>query len=669
MSLNKPTRVKFGTDGDKELDEFVYDNLISLRDSYKTLQSEKLNKWRRLTKGVPKEQTRNFPWPGASNTVVQVIGENVDTIKAIQLGSIFEILPLWPVGLLGEWKDDEKGEEQRAIVESFMDYAGLSRDELDLYRVESKAAHDIASLGSVVIKCPFVVQKECIVLSGEDISESDGVNALGESQISNYQKLAEEEVTLYEGPKPEKLAFEEWAATPTAQTWEDAPFKYHFYTLKKHQCEKKVHEGSFDKEAWDEIKDSPDREGMSAEKIQELEAQNLSGPGAGRNLAEWDFYECWFKYWHNDKCYSICYTLHLSKRKRMIAFFNFYDKNEEPFEFGRLGYSEDGLLGYGYAEMGEMYQEEASTSHNQRNDNRTLLNTSVILGGRNSRMDAGISLFPMAVLPFSPDEVEIVNLGAKADSSVPEEELILALAKSRFGTDIPGAEGMGSGTVGKKGTYSSMGTFSIMQQGTRRINVNVTDFRYLHLNVGRKSLRQYSTFGIPESKVKKFGLDAKYLDMAMTNLKNGRLELPIKAATASINKEIEKQTGMLFTQVMQRHYGAIAQILQGVTNPVVPPEIKEFLMGSIGGMSYVMEKLLRAFGYDNIYRMQPEKDILDKIKQKGAGNGQYTVSGSQGQSPQGNGGQGPQQTQGQPSNSGGLLSTASSSNTRGILPM
>jgi len=665
MSLNKPVIVNLGETEDTALDNFVYDNLISLRDTYKPIHDDKLSKWRRLTKGLPKEKTREFPWPNASNVVVQVIGENVDTIKAIQLGSIYEILPLWPTSLLGDWDTSEEGEEQRSITERFMDEMGLSRSELDLYRTESKAAHDIASLGSVVVKMPYVVEKQVIVIGDGDRSEvSDTTNG-----AHIRQALTQEEKVVYEGPRPEKLAFEEWAATPTAQTWEKAHFKYHFYTLKKFECEKKVFEGTFDKKAWEKISLSPDREGMSAEKIQLLQDQGLGGPSAGKNLAEWDFYECWFLYWYDNKCYSICYTMHLKTKTRMIAFFNFYADNEEPFEFGRLGYSEDGLLGYGFAEMGEMYQEEASTMHNQRTDNRTLLNTSVILGGRNARMDAGITLFPMAVLPFSPDEIAIETLGAKADSSVPEEGLTLSLAKARFGTDMPGAEGMGSGTVDRKGNYSSMGTFSIMQQGNRRININVTDFRYLHLNIGRKSLKQYATFGVPQDKIRKFGdVGAKNLQKALDNLRRGRLELPIKAATASINKEIEKQTGMLFTQVMQRHYGAIAQILQGITNPTIPPEIKEFLTGSIGGMSYVMEKLVRAFGYDDIYRMQPEKALLNKMN-KGAGNGnnEGAVSPNAGATPQGNGGQSIQQNAGQPNDNRGVSQPAPGQSTGGVL--
>jgi hypothetical protein len=205
MSINTPVKADFGEQGNKDLERFVYENLIALLNSYDGLHKTQLPKWRRLTKGQPIDKERNFPWTGASNVVIQLIGENVDTIKAVQLGTIYEIMPLWTAALVGDWNEQDKGEEQRSAVERFMDYAGLSRDELDLYRVESKAAFDISAFGSVVIKLPWVNQVEQVVT---------GIDASG--------KFTEEEVELYDGPKPEKLAYEDWGATPTAQTWEDA---------------------------------------------------------------------------------------------------------------------------------------------------------------------------------------------------------------------------------------------------------------------------------------------------------------------------------------------------------------------------------------------------------------------------------------------------------------
>jgi hypothetical protein len=655
MPLLRPVKVNLGGDEDKNLDRYVYDNLTSLKDAYANLHENLVPKWRKLIKGKPKEESRSFPWANASNVVIQLIGENVDTLKATQLGSIYEILPLFTAGLCGDWPETENGDEQRVALEEFLNLMGLKQDELDLYRTESRAAHDNAGLGSVLIKLPWVTQTEAIVTG-----------------IDTDSKPMFDDRVVYDGPKPEKLAYENWAATPGVSKWEDAEFKYHKYPLTKSKCEEKVFVGAFDRDAWEKIKNSPDNEGMSTEEEEKLKDQNIDPPSpSGENTATWIFYECWFKYWHNNKKFSILFTMHLGHGGencgglRMAAFYNFYPKNTEPFEFCRLGYSEDGLIGYGFAEMGEMYQEEVCTTHNQRVDSRTLSNTSVVLGGRNARIDAGISLFPMAVLPLNPDEAEIVQLGRTAPESVNEEMLTLSLAKARFGTDMPGSEGMGSGTVDKKGNYNSMGTFSIMQAGNRRININVTDFRYMHLNIGQKSSNQYAHFGIGEDRLRYLGKQAAILQKAFDNIKSGRIELPIKAATASINKEIEKQTGMLFTQVMQRHYGAIAQILQGVTNPVIPPEIKQFLLGSIGGMSYIMSKLLRAFGYDDISRMQPEVEILKQIRS--AANGQQNVQGGAGEAQPNSNGQGVQQTPGPQANASPSPQTAGANNTGQLL--
>jgi hypothetical protein len=649
MSINTPVKADFGEQGNKDLERFVYENLIALLNSYDGLHKTQLPKWRRLTKGQPIDKERNFPWTGASNVVIQLIGENVDTIKAVQLGTIYEIMPLWTAALVGDWNEQDKGEEQRSAVERFMDYAGLSRDELDLYRVESKAAFDISAFGSVVIKLPWVNQVEQVVT---------GIDASG--------KFTEEEVELYDGPKPEKLAYEDWGATPTAQTWEDAKFKYHEYRLTKQECEYKVFKELFDKESWEKIKESPDIEGLTTEEEEKIREQNLQNLSPSKELARWRFYECWLKYVVNGKTYNIVYTIHLNPQCCMKSFFNFYPKNEEPFEFGRLGYNEDGLIGYGFAEMGEMYQEEVSTTHNQRIDNRTLANTSVLLGGTNPRIDAGVGLFPMAVLPFNKDEVDIRQLGVVAPGSVEEEMLTISLAKARFGTDMMSAEGNGSGSVNKKGGYSSMGTFSIMQQGARRININVTDFRYLHLNLGQKFLRQYAQFGVGDKRYKYLGQQAQWLKRAMEAIKAGKLELPIKAATASINREIEKQTGILFTQVMQRHYGAIAQVLQGITNPNIDDTIKKFLLGSIRGQSYIMGKLLRAFQYDDVLKMQPELEIVNQLTQ-GANNGQQTVPSSQGSTTGGDGRPNIQEVPGTQNNNSDPSQPASTEADRGVL--
>lgn len=655
MALTTPIRVNFGETEDKCLDSWVEHNLKALIESYSVLHEQKIPEWRRLTKGVPKEKIRNFPWPGASNVIIQLIGENVSTLKAIQLGTIYEIAPLWVEGIVGEWPatPEEDIEEMRVALEEFMTLMGLTKTELDLYRVESRAAHDLASLGSVLIKLPWLTTVEQLVTG-----------------IESDSKPISEDLITYDGPRPEKLPMEDWAATPTAQSWEDAGFKYHRYTLTKQQVEDKVFKGFFDKTAWEELEKSPDILGLTPQEEQKLRDSNIDAPAIDKDTARWVFFECWFKYRHNDKCWNIIYTAHYNTEgngsfKKMNAIFNFYPRNEEPFEYCRLGYDEDGIIGYGFAEMGEMYQEDVATKHNQRNDNHTVVNTSVLFAGNNPRVDAGISLFPMAVLPFDKNEVDIKQLGVPDNSSVQEEELTIALAKARFGTDMMSAEGQGTGNVDKKGNYNTMGTFSVMQQGARRINVNIADFRYMHLNMGNKFQRQYAYFGVGNDRLKRFGKQALPLRKALEAVKNGLMEFPVKAATASINREVEKQVGMLFTQQMERHYATISQIMQGIINPVIPPEQKEILIGSIKGLAYVMSKMARAFGFDDIERLFPEMKVIRMIEaqqQKGANNGQSNVSKVAGPSQTTTGGQGLPEVTGAQDNNPNALALLSTGN-------
>jgi hypothetical protein len=173
-----------------------------------------------------------------------------------------------------------------------------------------------------------------------------------------------------------------------------------------------------------------------------------------------------------------------------------------------------------------------------------------------------------------------------------------------------------------------MGTFSVMQSGNRRVNINITDFRYMHLKLGRKAAMQYAEFGVGE-RLDYFGSQAQYIEKALKNIKLKKIDLPIRAANASINKELEKQNDMLLTQVLQRHHSAIAQILQGLFNPQLPEPMKNYLVGVIAAQGALMSRLLRNFGHDDISRLQPELKLSEMLKGANNGNKQQGLSGPQ----------------------------------------
>lgn len=598
MPVTTPVNVadSFGKDSDsfRDLTKYVKDQVESLRHSWQPIRTQKLTKWRRLYRGIPKDETRNFPWKNASNVIIQLIGENVGILKARTLGTIWETMPLWPTGLVGDWDIEAQAGQQQEAVHEFMNLMGMEPAELDLYRIERAGCEEMYKYGTVVFKLPWVTDMEAEVVG----------------QVEGENKVQFRDFVKYDGPRPEKLDLDRWAATPTASTIEAADFKYHIVTLTKQKLEERFAKGVYKLDDEDKTKflAQPDRMGVSSEEQQKTRDSGAEG-SQGFNDPQWDIYECWFPYFHNNHKYRIIYSWHPELQLCLRAIFNFYPKNEEPWEMARFG-SDDNLLGFGLCEMLEHYQEEVSTGHNQRVDNRTLANSSGLRVDPDSKLDAIFAIYPNCLIPAREGEIEKIQFGANYPSSVEEEQLTIALAKNLVGTNDPGVEGSGGGTVNKKGAYSAMSTFSVMQAGNRRVNINITDFRYTHLKLGRKFLNQYCEFGIGE-RLRRFGNRAEALKKALQNVKSGRIELPIRAATASINKELEKQNDMLLTQVMQRHHMGVSQILQAVSNPQMPPEMKQFLVGWIDSSSLIMARILRNFGHDDVSRLLPERKLLE----------------------------------------------------------
>ena len=77
MPYQPPTLVTsklFGPDNYKDLCDFIKDKCAHLDKRLQTFRTEKLPEYVRLYKAKPKNETKDFPWPGAANLVIPVIG-------------------------------------------------------------------------------------------------------------------------------------------------------------------------------------------------------------------------------------------------------------------------------------------------------------------------------------------------------------------------------------------------------------------------------------------------------------------------------------------------------------------------------------------------------------------------------------------------------------------
>src|SRR5262249_32021272 len=154
-------------------------------------------------------------------------------------------------------------------------------------------------------------------------------------------------------------------------------------------------------------------------------------------------------------------------------------------------------------------------------------------------------------------------------STFKNEEMAFQLVARRAGI-TPAVSGAGQGGMMKRPqVYSSQGTLAVMQENNSVVGFATSEFRHAHVMLGEALTRIYGKFGT-DGREAMFGIDSSLLAQALREFEENTMRMPIRAATGSLNREIEKQTGMLMSGLLQRHYTATSQLLQAVGNPMVP---------------------------------------------------------------------------------------------------
>ena len=167
-------------------------------------------------------------------------------------------------------------------------------------------------------------------------------------------------------------------------------------------------------------------------------------------------------------------------------------------------------------------------------------------------------------------------------------------------------QGVGAGTQGKRGIYTAQGTLAVMQEGNRRTDLNISDMRYSHTRLGRILLSDYAHNKVRPSLLEIFGEKSDLIKQALETVKDGKLGLPIYSSSASINKEVEKQSKMMLIGLMRQHYTGIAQMIAQISGPTIPPDVKEYLSKVIEASNIVMKSTLKDFDMEDVDILVPE---------------------------------------------------------------
>jgi hypothetical protein len=586
--------VKLSSDAELKLRSHLKSRILALEDGLRELHETKIVKWRKAYEATPREKTREFPFYNASNLVVPIIATFSDTLLARLMSAVLKTRPPWVAKIFGSHRDID--DSVRTALEEFMEYVGIEPQELDLYRVYHEWFGEGIKYGTSVLKCPHEIRyrDEVIFESGDGSGES--------SVKPSFMRDTE-----YEGPRPEKIAFEHFLIPPGCKSIESADIRVHKRVMIKSELEERKFFKIYDAAKVDMILSRPDRTAPAYPQLMNEESLGAVTTGT-YGYKEWDLYECWLNWPTSDGKYkpAIIATYHKSTDTLMRAI---YDTHTIlPFALARLFYRDDMIYGYGFCETMWAFQEEISEQHNQRLDNRTIANTRVWRVSPDSKLHAGYRIYPSATVPAEKDEIEPLQAGDISQQTIDDERFSLELAERRAGISPP-MQGAGAGAQGKRGIYTAMGTLSVMQEGNRRTDLNISDLRYAHTKLGRILLADYSKFGVRNNLLEMFGEKAAKITKALEGVKSGRIGLPIYSSTASVNKEVEKQNLFLLVNLMRQHYMGIANLIAQTSNMMTPPEVKTYLGQVIKASNIVMKNVLRNFDQEDVDLLVPEPQI------------------------------------------------------------
>jgi len=587
-----PFKVASGSEAERKLKRYLKERTQSLKKGLSRLHGmDGIIKWRKAYEAVPAMEKRTFPWEGASNLVVPIVAIHSDTLLARVMSAVMKTKPLWTAAELGEFKKLAPV-GMRSAYEEFLGYVGLEPSELDLYRVYHEWFGEAIRLGTSVIKVPWIKEIEHRFGPAGDMS--------GERRWEQF--------TAYEGPRPEKLKYENFIYPVNASTIEAMDFKYDIIQMTKAKLQERAFLDIYDKKAVGYVLAQPDRTGNSTQVDTQKQQDAKVRVEPNEHSYEWDIYECHFKYRVDTEHYARVIVWYHEKSDQILrSYYTYYPT--DIYIAARLFYRDDMFPGMGFGEIMLPFQEEISEIHNQRRDNMTIANMKAWAVDPDSKLHKGFRVYPSAMVPAKQDqgskEIEPLEMGTPVQGEIDSERLSLELAEKRSGVSPP-MQGAGAGSNTKRGVYTAMGTLSLLQEGNTRTDLNVTDIRYAHTRLGRILGLEYGTFGLRDDLKEQFGEAGEKIQTALDAIVSHKMALPVYASTASVNREVEKQSDMMMTQIMDRYHQGVAAMLQALNNPVVSDNVKKYTMDALEAARTLMMTTLRHFGQDEIERLVPE---------------------------------------------------------------
>lgn len=570
-------------------------------------------RWQRMYKAIPEQEIKEFPFYGAANLVLPVIATDVDTIFSRLMGILFTPESLWSCQPL---REDAVHYTPR--LQEFLRWA--QNNELEVYDATADFLMELCKLGTGVLKQRYRRKFEEVY----EFRETPYGVLQQFSNVMTKDSPIVQHVSLWDFLVP----------GGTTNKLQDAPWCAERITLTWAQLQERVSQGIY--QASDRLAAWHARD-RGSWITQELQRMDRFMPTLADKFELW---EVWTKFdiRGNGRPVSVVCTIHLPTMTYLRIDYNPFFHQEYPYSVARYLRQEKRFYGIGLAEMGEMFQEEGSTMHNQRLDSHTIANSTMMKGRKGIGIKEDEPIFPGRwFLVDQMDDVQALPMGRNYDSSISDEQATMSYRIARTGVNDY-VTGAASASVGYAAAYTNQ---MQEQRAGERFQQTLREVREALSDTGRRVVELYQQF---DQSGKVFTVLGSKDGQIVTQVLQFPLELirysvaiEVTATNASLNKEMEVRTNTILMQMVTQFYTQLLQGMGLIINPQLPPPMRMLAYQMVTGGVTLMRRLLDSYNVQDIDAIVPRIEEIINGGQQQLGAIQQGFMAGQGALPGGGG--------------------------------
>jgi len=266
-----------------------------------------------------------------------------------------------------------------------------------------------------------------------------------------------------------------------------------------------------------------------------------------------------------------------------------------PLKLFRYGPRDYGIMGLGVMEMAAPYDNALYSLYNLLVDNFKVSTMACFAGKKGSGLKADTVIRPAKLFLLNdPQDLQVLPMGQPYNLNPAFTRMVWELGERRTGISDY-ALGRESSAAGSRATAT--GTLALIQEGQRRFDLTIRDFREGMDELGMFLLTMFHRHLPREVPYMVLGENGRWVQefLEMPTMPP-YLSLGIKSSMShvALNKEVEKQDAMATFQLLERYYQNVTQMM--LLMPQVPPDVQAVLQRIMKAAAEKLKKVLTTFG-------------------------------------------------------------------------